>query len=142
MPKTDVDHLPRPRIEYDHKHSGERVRFYDYRATSNLSRTLRTMERYNLVRLEAGPRRLAPRVDYDGVEFALDFNANSDRRLPASSGGLLPAWLATPLQRRSGRKNSWRTGTPWRIRGASRAPGRGHGLQPTAHAALHAVSHL
>lgn len=45
------------------------------RAVSNLSRTLRTMERYQLVRLEPGPRRrLAPRVEYDGVELDLDFD--------------------------------------------------------------------
>ncbi|BDB29246.1 transcriptional regulator (plasmid) [Cupriavidus sp. P-10] len=62
------------------------------RAISNLSRTLRTMERYNLVRLEAGPRRrLAPRVDYDGVELDLDFDLTPGRRVPSSSDGLLPA---------------------------------------------------
>jgi predicted transcriptional regulator len=44
------------------------------RATSNLSRTLKTMERYGLVRFEAGPnRRLAPRVNYSGVELELPF---------------------------------------------------------------------
>src|ERR1700742_1455027 len=44
------------------------------RATSNLSRTLRTMERYGLVELEAGPnRQLIPRVHYSGVEFTVSF---------------------------------------------------------------------
>lgn len=44
------------------------------RATSNLSRTLKTMERYGLVRFEKGEnRRLAPRVNYSGVELELSF---------------------------------------------------------------------
>lgn len=44
------------------------------RAVSNLSRTLRTMERYGLVHFEPGPHRmLAPRVDYSGVELAVAF---------------------------------------------------------------------
>lgn len=44
------------------------------RATSNLSRTLKTMERYGLVRFEPGPRRRrAPRVNYSGVELELTF---------------------------------------------------------------------
>ncbi len=44
------------------------------RATSNLSRTLRTMERYGLVHLEPGPnRQLIPRVPYSGVEFTVSF---------------------------------------------------------------------
>lgn len=44
------------------------------RATSNLSRTLKTMERYGLVRFERGEnRRLAPRVNYSGVELELRF---------------------------------------------------------------------
>jgi predicted transcriptional regulator len=42
------------------------------RAKSNLSRTLKTMEGYGLVRLEQGPRgRIAPRVAYDRVELEL-----------------------------------------------------------------------
>ena len=42
------------------------------RAISNLSRTMKTMERYGLVRLEKGQgRRLAPRVVHDRVELAL-----------------------------------------------------------------------
>ncbi|GAB1717647.1 MAG: transcriptional regulator [Nitrobacter sp.] len=42
------------------------------RATSNLSRTLKTMETYGLVRLEKGQgRKLAPRVVHDRVELAL-----------------------------------------------------------------------
>jgi predicted transcriptional regulator len=44
------------------------------RKTSNLSRTLRTMERYGLVRLEKGAnRQLVPRVNYTGVELKLSF---------------------------------------------------------------------
>jgi predicted transcriptional regulator len=45
------------------------------RATSNLSRTLKTMERYGLVHFEPGPnRQLAPRVNYSGVELELSFH--------------------------------------------------------------------
>jgi len=44
------------------------------RATSNLSRTLRNMERYGLVHFEQGPnRQLAPRVNYSGVELEMSF---------------------------------------------------------------------
>lgn len=44
------------------------------RATSNLSRTLRTMERYGLVQLKPGPnRQIIPRVPYSGVEFTVSF---------------------------------------------------------------------
>ena len=42
------------------------------KAKSNLSRTLRTMEGYGLVRLERGRRgRLTPKVTYDRVELDL-----------------------------------------------------------------------
>ncbi|MGD0797192.1 MAG: helix-turn-helix domain-containing protein [Acidobacteriaceae bacterium] len=42
------------------------------RAKSNLSRTLRMMERYGLVHFEEGPgRQIAPRVNYSGVELKL-----------------------------------------------------------------------
>lgn len=42
------------------------------RAKSNLSRTLRTMERYGLVRLEKGEgRKLRPVVTFEGVELKL-----------------------------------------------------------------------
>jgi predicted transcriptional regulator len=42
------------------------------KAKSNLSRTLRTMERYGLVRLDRGERgRLAPTVTADRVELVL-----------------------------------------------------------------------
>ena len=44
------------------------------RATSNLSRTLRTMERYGLVHFEQGPnRQLVPYVNYTGVELEMSF---------------------------------------------------------------------
>jgi predicted transcriptional regulator len=49
------------------------------RAASNLSRTLKTLERYGLVRFEKGEnRRLAPRVNYSGVELELSFGAKAD----------------------------------------------------------------
>jgi predicted transcriptional regulator len=42
------------------------------RAKSNLSRTLRTMERYGLVRLETGKnRKLAPRVEYSRIQLEM-----------------------------------------------------------------------
>lgn len=63
-------------ISQTHPQSIDELAEITGRAISNLSRTLRTMERYQLVRLEPGPRRrLAPRVDYDGVELDLDFDA-------------------------------------------------------------------
>ena len=41
---------------------------------SNLSRTLRTMERYGLVYFEQGPgRQIAPRTNYSGVKLELTF---------------------------------------------------------------------
>lgn len=44
------------------------------RAKSNLSRTLRTMERYGLVHFEEGTgRQLAPRLNYSGVELEMSF---------------------------------------------------------------------
>lgn len=44
------------------------------RAKSNLSRTLRTMERYGLVHFEEGEgREVAPRVNYSGVELEMSF---------------------------------------------------------------------
>ena len=45
------------------------------RAKSNLSRTLKTMERYGLVHFKKGPRRqLAPRVKYSGVKLEMIFH--------------------------------------------------------------------
>jgi len=44
------------------------------RAKSNLSRTLKTMERYGLVHFEQGEgRQIAPRVNYSGVELEMTF---------------------------------------------------------------------
>lgn len=44
------------------------------RAKSYLSRTLRTMERYGLVRFEDGEgREVAPRVNYSGVALEMAF---------------------------------------------------------------------
>jgi predicted transcriptional regulator len=44
------------------------------RAKSNLSRTLRTMERYGLVHFEERPgRQIAPRVNYSGIELEMTF---------------------------------------------------------------------
>ena len=46
------------------------------KAKSNLSRTLRTMEGYGLVRLERGERgRIAPKVTHDRVELDLQLTA-------------------------------------------------------------------
>ena len=51
------------------------------RAPSNLSRTLRTMERYGLVRLEKrGGRQLAPRVPY--TDIVLDMPLGLSRATP------------------------------------------------------------
>lgn len=42
------------------------------RKKSNLSRTLKTMSNYGLVRLEKGPRgRIAPKVSYERIELEL-----------------------------------------------------------------------
>ena len=47
------------------------------RAKSNLSRTLRTLERYGLVRLEKGLRgRIAPRVPYSEIVLDLPIGAS------------------------------------------------------------------
>jgi predicted transcriptional regulator len=44
------------------------------RAKSNLSRTLKTMERYGLVYFEQGPgRQIAPRTHYSGVKLEMTF---------------------------------------------------------------------
>ena len=54
------------------------------RKKSNLSRTLRTMEGYGLVRLERGERgRIAPKVEYERVELELPLTEGSGRRLDA-----------------------------------------------------------
>lgn len=48
------------------------------RAKSNLSRTLKTMERYGLVRLERGARgRIAPKVTHDRIELDLPLTTSS-----------------------------------------------------------------
>ena len=44
------------------------------RAKSNLSRTLKTMESYDLIHFEKGPgREIAPRVNYAGVALEMAF---------------------------------------------------------------------
>ncbi|MFC4297939.1 helix-turn-helix domain-containing protein [Castellaniella hirudinis] len=44
------------------------------RAKSNLSRTLRTLERYGLIRFEQGVgRQLAPRTNYAGISLEMPF---------------------------------------------------------------------
>ena len=44
------------------------------RKASNLSRTLKTMERYGLVYFEQGPgRQIAPRTNYSGVKLEMTF---------------------------------------------------------------------
>jgi len=56
------------------------------RAKSNLSRTLKRMASYGLVRLERGAgRRLAPRVAYDRV--ALELPLTEPEKLPQAAGG-------------------------------------------------------
>ena len=48
------------------------------RALSNLSRTLKTMERYGLVRFEKGAgRQLAPRVTYTDIVLAMPLSGRS-----------------------------------------------------------------
>ena len=48
------------------------------RAVSNLSRTLRTMERYGLVELTRGPRgTLRPEVDYDRIDLQVPLRAEA-----------------------------------------------------------------
>lgn len=49
------------------------------RAKSNLSRTLRTMERHGLLTIRKGRRgRLKPRVDYTDINIALSLGTDSD----------------------------------------------------------------
>lgn len=56
------------------------------RAIFNLSRTMKTMESYGLVRLEKGQgRKLAPKVVHDRVELALPLIDRSEPR--RASGG-------------------------------------------------------
>jgi predicted transcriptional regulator len=52
------------------------------RAKSNLSRTLKTMEGYGLVRLERGERgRIAPKIAHDRVELDLPLTrSNAERK--------------------------------------------------------------
>ena len=48
------------------------------RAKSNLSRTLKTMERYGLVRMEKRPNRaLAPRTTYDDIRLDLSLRSKA-----------------------------------------------------------------
>jgi predicted transcriptional regulator len=50
------------------------------RKASNLSRTLRTMERYGFVRLKKGERgRIRPEVPYRGISLELTFSSTGDR---------------------------------------------------------------
>lgn len=54
------------------------------RAMSNLSRTLRTMERYGLVRFEKrGGRQLAPRVPYTDIVLDIPLSQRLPRRQAA-----------------------------------------------------------
>lgn len=54
------------------------------RAVSNLSRTMKTMESYGLVRMEREGRKLAPKVVHDRVELALPL---IDRAEPETASG-------------------------------------------------------
>jgi predicted transcriptional regulator len=50
------------------------------RAKSNLSRTLKTMERYGLVQLHKGQGgTIAPRVPYSGIALAVSLETHMDR---------------------------------------------------------------
>lgn len=54
------------------------------RARSNLSRTLRTMERYGLVRFVKGSgRQLAPRVRYSDIVLDMPLRSSSSQARPA-----------------------------------------------------------
>jgi predicted transcriptional regulator len=54
------------------------------RAASNLSRTLRTMARYRLVRLEGLARAIVPSVPYDRIVFEKELGAGSNPGIPIS----------------------------------------------------------
>ena len=54
------------------------------RAKSNLSRTLKTMERYGLVRLRKGRRgTVVPHVPYSGIALTVSFDSGSTLARPA-----------------------------------------------------------
>ncbi len=56
----------------------EELASFTGRKKPNLSRTLKTMANYGLVRLEPGPnRRIAPKVLYDRIELELPLKAKS-----------------------------------------------------------------
>jgi len=57
------------------------------RAGSNLSRTLKTMESYGLIRMEKEGRKLAPKIVHDRVELALPL---IDRARPRKASGGRP----------------------------------------------------
>lgn len=60
------------------------------RAPSNLSRTLKTMEKYGLLRLERGEgKKLVPRVAYDNIELGLPLRTP----VTATAGGTRPLRL-------------------------------------------------
>jgi predicted transcriptional regulator len=51
------------------------------RQKSNLSRTLKTMERYGFVRLERGPRRsVVPKVPYQRISLVLPLSRSAQKR--------------------------------------------------------------
>ncbi len=56
------------------------------RAKSNLSRTLKTMERYGLIVLDTGPKgRIKPRVPYSGIVLDVPIGSKSPSRSPAEA---------------------------------------------------------
>jgi predicted transcriptional regulator len=56
------------------------------RAKSNLSRTLKTMERYGLVQLRKGQSgTMIPRVPYSGIALAVPFATDQQDATPALS---------------------------------------------------------
>ena len=62
------------------------------RAKSNLSRTLKTMERYGLVVLERGPKgRIKPRVPYSGIVLDVPVKSKTRARSTAKAASKRPA---------------------------------------------------
>jgi predicted transcriptional regulator len=66
------------RIQRDRPDSLQALSELTGRAVSNLSRTLRTMERYGLVALTRGPRgTLRPEVPYDRIDLQVPLRAEA-----------------------------------------------------------------
>jgi hypothetical protein len=71
------------------------------RKTSNLSRTLKTMERYGFVRLHRGTRgKIRPEVPYRTISLTLALGGGGVGELSAANVFSLPADLASELERK------------------------------------------